>query len=243
MTNRSAVEDAVGAVALLDEPKRRQLYDLVAASDESGRPRRGGGGAGDEPRARRLPPRSPRCGRAARHGVHAARWPHAGPGPVDRPSSTVERTASCASHSRPVITTSWRNSWRLHSIGCAAKQGRRGSGSRCPRAKATPQARPCAGASVRDRVPAGCWRASSTSFVEPATNPSVDTSTGTLALRNCPYRALTAEHRELTCGMNIAWAEGVVHGLGSRSERGARSGARSLLRRLPHCSGQARNRA
>ena len=37
---------------------------------------------------------------------------------------------------------------------------------------------------------------------------------GTVCLRNCPYSALTADHRELTCGMNLAWAQGVVAGLG-----------------------------
>ena len=36
---------------------------------------------------------------------------------------------------------------------------------------------------------------------------------GRVCLRNCPYEALTADHRDLTCGMNLAWAEGVVDGL------------------------------
>src|SRR5438034_11496924 len=33
MTKQSSVEDPVGALALLDDPKRRQLYDLVVASE------------------------------------------------------------------------------------------------------------------------------------------------------------------------------------------------------------------
>ena len=37
---------------------------------------------------------------------------------------------------------------------------------------------------------------------------------GTVCLRNCPYDALVAEHRDVTCGMNVAWAEGLVDGLG-----------------------------
>jgi predicted ArsR family transcriptional regulator len=32
-------------------------------------------------------------------------------------------------------------------------------------------------------------------------------------LRNCPFSALVAEHRELVCGMNLALIEGVVEGL------------------------------
>ena len=38
---------------------------------------------------------------------------------------------------------------------------------------------------------------------------------GDLCLRNCPYDALVQEHRDVTCGMNLAWAEGVVDGLGA----------------------------
>jgi predicted ArsR family transcriptional regulator len=38
---------------------------------------------------------------------------------------------------------------------------------------------------------------------------------GDVCLRNCPYDALVQEHRDLTCGMNLAWAEGVVEGLGA----------------------------
>jgi len=44
---------------------------------------------------------------------------------------------------------------------------------------------------------------------EPEIEPS-----GDMCLRNCPYDALVQEHRDLTCGMNLAWAEGVVDGLG-----------------------------
>jgi predicted ArsR family transcriptional regulator len=40
--------------------------------------------------------------------------------------------------------------------------------------------------------------------------PAVDETKGAVTLRNCPYDALVADHRALTCGMNLAWAEGVV---------------------------------
>jgi predicted ArsR family transcriptional regulator len=46
-------------------------------------------------------------------------------------------------------------------------------------------------------------------------DPALDDATGTLSLRNCPFRALVAEHRGLMCGMNLAWAEGVIDGLGA----------------------------
>ena len=33
-------------------------------------------------------------------------------------------------------------------------------------------------------------------------------------LCNCPYKALSDAHRDLTCGVNLAWAEGLVEGAG-----------------------------
>ena len=44
--------------------------------------------------------------------------------------------------------------------------------------------------------------------------PLVNPTTGEITLRNCPYDAVAREHRDLTCGMNKAWAEGVVDALG-----------------------------
>lgn len=40
--------------------------------------------------------------------------------------------------------------------------------------------------------------------------PAVDEARGAVTLRNCPYDALVPAHRQLTCGMNLAWAEGVT---------------------------------
>ena len=31
-----------------------------------------------------------------------------------------------------------------------------------------------------------------------------------IRLRNCPYRLLSEQQRELTCGMNLAWASGIL---------------------------------
>ena len=47
--------------------------------------------------------------------------------------------------------------------------------------------------------------------------PQVEASSGTVRLRNCPYDALVTEHRDLTCGMNLAWAQGVVDGWGAQA--------------------------
>jgi predicted ArsR family transcriptional regulator len=40
--------------------------------------------------------------------------------------------------------------------------------------------------------------------------PSVDPETETLTLGSCPYQLMSESHRDLTCGMNLAWAQGVV---------------------------------
>src|SRR5450759_5027384 len=40
--------------------------------------------------------------------------------------------------------------------------------------------------------------------------PVIDEAAETVRLRNCPYRALVSRHQELTCGMNLAWTEGVT---------------------------------
>jgi predicted ArsR family transcriptional regulator len=41
-----------------------------------------------------------------------------------------------------------------------------------------------------------------------------ETATGEIRFRNCPFHALVEDHRELVCGMNLALAEGMLTGLG-----------------------------
>ena len=44
--------------------------------------------------------------------------------------------------------------------------------------------------------------------------PNVAANGATIALGNCPYRGVAESHRDLTCGMNLAWAEGVLEAAG-----------------------------
>ena len=44
--------------------------------------------------------------------------------------------------------------------------------------------------------------------------PRVSDDGAQITLRNCPYRAVAEEHRDLTCGMNLAWAEGALEAAG-----------------------------
>jgi predicted ArsR family transcriptional regulator len=49
---------------------------------------------------------------------------------------------------------------------------------------------------------------------EPVTNQM-----GAILLRNCPFDALTSEHRTLVCGTNLAIAEGLARGCGATNYR------------------------
>lgn len=41
---------------------------------------------------------------------------------------------------------------------------------------------------------------------------------GTLYARNCPFHRLAQEHRDVVCGMNVAFVEGLVEGLGQTGQ-------------------------
>jgi predicted ArsR family transcriptional regulator len=52
-------------------------------------------------------------------------------------------------------------------------------------------------------------------------SPEVEEATGAICLRNCPYHTLAESHRALTCGMNLAWSDGVADALGNSGFRPA----------------------
>ena len=45
-------------------------------------------------------------------------------------------------------------------------------------------------------------------------DPAVDAESRKIYLRNCPYERLASDYRALTCGMNHAWAQGVLDAIG-----------------------------
>ena len=59
-------------------------------------------------------------------------------------------------------------------------------------------------------------------------------ATGCVRLHSCPFHPLAATARELVCGINHRFLAGVLDGLGAASVgvRGARTGDRSVLRRV-----------
>jgi predicted ArsR family transcriptional regulator len=52
-----------------------------------------------------------------------------------------------------------------------------------------------------------------------ATGFEPEREAGEVRFRNCPFHALTEEHRELICGMNLALVEGMVAGVGLASAK------------------------
>lgn len=74
--------------------------------------------------------------------------------------------------------------------------------------------------------------------------PEVDASSGAVLLGNCPFHSLATSHRELTCGMNLAWAGGVTDALsdsGLRPELDPKPGYCCVVFHLAH--GQPAGRA
>jgi predicted ArsR family transcriptional regulator len=213
MKNRPVVEDPVKSLALLDDPNRRQLYELVAA--------------GDRPIGRDEAARALGISRelAAFHldrlvsaGLMATEYRRlggrTGPG-AGRPAKLYRRADREFTVSFPprhydlvadVMATALDRLRGASGAAAAATVAReRGSAAGAARRKKL-AARP-----GRKRLMAGLLDVLRDADYE----PQVDTSTGTVVLRNCPYHDLATEHRNLTCGMNLAWAEGVLDALGS----------------------------
>ena len=213
MTKQPPGDDPIEAIALLDEPNRRRLYDLVSASHEPvGRDHlakavgvsrelaafhldRLVDGGLLETEYRRLGGRSgPGAGRPAKLYRRAA-WDLAISIPARHYDLAADLMATALDRLDGASVTEAVTAV-AHERGAAAGiDARRKAGARPSR------------------------RRSLTTLLEvldgAGYEPEVDASTGTVCLHNCPYRALASDHRDLTCGMNLAWAKGVVDGLGS----------------------------
>ncbi len=213
MTKKPAVDDPIAAVALLEEPNRRHLYDLVAASDEPvGRDdaaaalgisrelaafhldRLVHGGLLETEYRRRGGRTGPGAGRPAKFYRRANRQVAISLPPrnyafaADLMATALDRSG--AASGAAVVATAARE--RGITIGAAARDA---AGARPGRHRLL--------AALLDVLRGAGYE------------PRIETKDGTVGLRNCPYEELASDHRELTCGMSLAWAGGVVDGLGS----------------------------
>jgi predicted ArsR family transcriptional regulator len=224
-----ANRDPVAAIALLDEPKRRALYELVTSRREpTGRDEAAAAlGIGRELAAfhldrlaeaglleveyRRLTGRTgPGAGRPAKLYRRAEAEVA-----VSLPARDYERAAETFAEALDQLPAS--------AVRHAVDDVARGHGLAAGRDARAKAGRGHSQARLRESLVEALGEAgyeASTTGETPST-AAATRAAGTFAgeapairLQNCPYHALSASHRDLTCGMNLAWAEGVLDGLG-----------------------------
>ena len=212
MITEPSKDDPIEAIALLDEPNRRRLYELVAASREPvGRDeaaaalamsrelvafhldRLAEAGLLEIEFRRRSGRTGPGAGRPAKLYRRARRDIH-----VSLPERQYERAAE-------LLATALDRIGSGPAVPTVLETAREDGAAVGVRARRSAGARP-----GRGRLRAALVDVLSRSGYEPAVEPS----SGAVNLRNCPFDALADDHQELTCGLNLAWAEGVADGLG-----------------------------
>jgi len=208
-------EDPIEAIALLEEPTRRRLYDLVAASPE---PVGRDDAATTVGISRELA--AYHLDRLAEGGLleteYRRRSGRTGPG-AGRPAKLYRRAGPEIAISLPP------RRYDLAADLMATALNRLWGGSGLEAVETVARERGTAdGAAVLGRVGARPSRSRLlTALLEvlrgAGYEPRVEETDRTVRLGNCPYDALASAHRDLTCGMNLAWAKGVVDGLGSLS--------------------------
>jgi predicted ArsR family transcriptional regulator len=210
---KPTVDDPIEAVALLGEPNRQHLYELVAASREPiGRDDAATAvGISRELAAFHLD-------RLVEGGLleteYRRRSGRSGPG-AGRPAKLYRRAVREIAISLPP-----RRYDIAADLMAAALSGLRGrSGTEAVETVAREQGIAVgAGARGRAGVRPGRLRLL-TALIGvlrgAGYEPRIDDGNTTVRLGNCPFDALASEHRDLTCGMNLAWAKGVLNGLGS----------------------------
>ncbi len=211
MTSQPVRPDPVAAVALLDEPTRRRLYEVVAASAEPvGRDRAAAAAGVSRELAAFHLDRLTEAGLL--EAVYRRLGTRRGPG-AGRPAKLYRRAEQEIAVSLPprdyrraaeILETAIdgvADPAVLTAIEAAAHDRGAATG-----ADAKAAARPRSGRRRRDALVA--------LLTEGGYEPVVDAEGSEIRLRNCPYHDLAQQHRDITCGMNLAWANGVVEGLG-----------------------------
>lgn len=203
--------DPIGAVAMLDEPRRRRLYDyVVQAAGPVGRDEAAGAlGISRELAAFHLD-RLVAAGllQTEYRRLGTRRGPGAGrPAKLYRPADgDIEVSFPARRYERVAAMFAEALATQPGGLGVEAAA----SVARSRGEAAGIEARRLAGSSVKP----GAAQDSLLSLLrEGGYEPRLDPPTGDISLCNCPYRSMATNHRELTCKMNVAWAEGVVAGL------------------------------
>lgn len=202
--------DQLNAIALLDEPARRRLYDWVV---DQGRP------VGREEAAAAVGITKALAAfhldRLADAGLLASDYrrlnDRRGPG-AGRPARVYWRTETEFSVSLPVrrygmaahvLADALERQGGAGAVDAARESGRDiGEQLGAAARHANPRRKP------RERLRAA--------LEEGGYEPTPASDGPVIRLRNCPFHSLVDEHRPLVCGMNLAVAEGLVEGLGEK---------------------------
>jgi predicted ArsR family transcriptional regulator len=212
MNEPSRSNDAVATVALLGDPNRRRLYDLVAASRE---PVGRDDAAASLGMSRALA--AFHLDRLVVGGLleteYRRRSGRTGPG-AGRPAKLYRRSGSDVEVSLPPRRYERAASLfadALHDLGEPAAEALKASAREQGRRLGS-QARDLAGARPSEERRAAVLVEK---LADAGFEPVVDPVDHSIRLRNCPYLLLSERRRDLTCGMNLAWASGIVEGLGA----------------------------
>jgi predicted ArsR family transcriptional regulator len=215
MSDEPVVDDPIAAIGVLAEPNRQRLYDLVARSGEP---------VGRDDAAAALGMSRELAAFHLERLVDAGlletenrrRGGRSGPG-AGRPAKLYRRASRDLAVSLPPRHYDFAADLMATTLAAL-------SGSAGPEALAevAHERGTATGDEARRRAgPLPGLRRSLAALVEILTGagfePQVEESSGTVSLRNCPYNALATEHRDITCGMNLAWARGVIDGSGTRA--------------------------
>ena len=202
---------AIDAIALLDEPARRALYELIASrTDAVGRDEAAAAvGIGRALAAFHLD-------RMVRDGLLVAEYRRrsgrTGPG-AGRPAKLYRRAPGTISVSLP------HRDYEVAARLLASAIERSSPGVPPPAAQAAARD---AGQEIGDRAreaagPRARHARRKAALIEQLRERGYEPregEPGEILLGNCPFDALVEEHRPLVCGMNLALAEGMLDGLG-----------------------------
>jgi predicted ArsR family transcriptional regulator len=210
MNKGTADADVVEAIALLDEPKRRRLYEFVAARREPvGRDEAAAAlGIGRELAAFHLD----RLAAAGLLDVEYRRLgERRGPG-AGRPAKLYRRSASEIAVSLPARDYERLAGLLAEAIDAAGNERASDAADAVARARGADEGR-AARARTAGRGGRAASRAALVELLAEVGYEPIVAPDGSIRLGNCPYHALSEAHRDLTCGMNHAWAEGLLGGL------------------------------
>jgi predicted ArsR family transcriptional regulator len=200
MASESPRDADITRLAALDDPLRRRLYDLVAESPEPvGRERAATAmGIGRTLAAYHLD-------KLVDQGLLTASYERpegrAGPG-AGRPAKLYVRA------DREIAVSMPQREYELAAglLAAAAEEDETGAATERLHEVAARAGRAAGGSLPRSRSVEDALR-------ERGYGPFRDEA-GVLRARNCPFHRLAGQHRDLVCGMNVAFVRGLVEGLG-----------------------------